>query len=101
MECSIKWAVVSSVKSFPGRQELVVELGPNRAKALNYPELTGSCRCGDQVLLNTTAAELQLGTGGWHYVLAVYGRERSLAQSGHIMKLRYTPLQGRTLSVEE
>ncbi|NLL43417.1 MAG: DUF3866 family protein [Firmicutes bacterium] len=101
MECSIKWAVVSSVKSFPGRQELVVELGPNRAKALNYPELTGSCRCGDQVLLNTTATELQLGTGGWHYVLAVYGRERSLAQSGHIMKLRYTPLQGRTLSVEE
>ncbi len=101
MECSLRWAVVRSVKDFPGKQELDVELGPKVGKAVNYPDLTGPCRAGDEVLLNTTAEELQLGTGGWHYVLAVRGRERSLAGGGHIMKLRYTPLQGRTLSVEE
>ncbi|HBG01172.1 MAG TPA: DUF3866 domain-containing protein [Firmicutes bacterium] len=101
MECSIHWGVVQTVRNFPGRQELAITLGEAQARAINYPELTGVCQPGDSVLLNTTAMELQLGTGGWHYVLAIQGRERSLSKRGHIMKLRYTPLQGRTLSVEE
>lgn len=101
MECSVRWGVVRLVRNFPGRQELVVELDSQRAKAMSYPELTGPCQIGDSVLLNTTADMLQLGTGGWHYVLAIVGRERSLSKRGHIMKLRYTPLQGRSLSVEE
>ena len=101
MECSLKWGVVRRVRNFSGRQELVVEVGSHVAKAMNYPQLTGPCQPDDTVLLNTTADALQLGTGGWHYVLAICGRERSLSKCGHIMKLRYTPLQGRTLSVEE
>ncbi|NLJ81276.1 MAG: DUF3866 family protein [Firmicutes bacterium] len=77
-------------------------MGLEEVKALNYPSLTGNCRPGDEVLVNTTAQELKLGTGGWHYVLAVQGREHSLSLNrGHIMKLRYTPLQGRVFSVEE
>ena len=101
MECSVRWGVVRLVRNFSGRQELVVEVDLQMAKAMSYPQLTGPCQPGDTVLLNTTAEMLQLGTGGWHYVLAIYGRERSLSKRGHIMKLRYTPLQGRTLSVEE
>lgn len=101
MECSTRWGVVTQVQNFPGRQELEVMLGKKTSRAINYPELTGFCRQGDRVLLNTTAEELRLGTGGWHYVLAIEGRERSLSNRGHIMKLRYTPLQGRVLSVEE
>ncbi len=101
MECSVRWGVVRLIRDFSGRQELEVEVGGQMAQAISYPELTGPCQAGDTVLLNTTAETLQLGTGGWHYVLAIYGRERSLSKSGHIMKLRYTPLQGRTLSVEE
>ncbi|HKM43284.1 MAG TPA: DUF3866 family protein [Limnochordia bacterium] len=101
MECSVQWGIVHLVRNFKGKQELVVEVSSVRSRAVNYPELTGVCQTGDQVLLNTTAELLQLGTGGWHYVLAIVGRERSLSKKGHIMKLRYTPLQGRTLSVEE
>lgn len=101
MECSVRWGIVRKIVDFPGRQELEIEIGGQMAQAMNYPELIGPCQTGDTVLLNTTAEALQLGTGGWHYVLAICGRERSLSKSGHIMKLRYTPLQGRTLSVEE
>ena len=77
MECSLKWGVVRRVRNFSGRQELVVEVGSHVAKAMNYPQLTGPCQPDDTVLLNTTADALQLGTGGWHYVLAICGRERS------------------------
>ena len=48
-------------------------------RALNYPELTGVCQVGDQVYC-ATAELLGLGSGGWHYVLAIYGRERSLLE---------------------
>lgn len=102
MECATRWGVVQAVEDLPGRQELVVALDQEEARAVNYPELTGYCRPGDLILINTTAVSLRLGTGGWHYVLAVAGRERSLSSvPGHIMKLRYTPLQGRVLAVEE
>ncbi len=101
MECALRWGIVLVVRNFPGRQELEVSLDGRSSGAINYPGLTGPCQPGDKVLLNTTARELELGTGGWHYVLAVSGRERSLSTQGHIMKLRYTPLQGRVLSVEE
>lgn len=97
----MQWGVCQIVRNYPGRQELVVVVGATTSKAMNYPDLTGTCQPGDRILLNTTAEQLQLGTGGWHYVLAIHGRERSLSKKGHIMKLRYTPLQGRTLSVEE
>lgn len=101
MECSIERGIVKAVRNFPGRQEIIVEMGQAQTKAITYPTLTGPCEPGDQVLLNTTAEALKLGSGGWHYVLAVFGRERSLSHRGHIMKLRYTPLQGKVLSVEE
>lgn len=102
MECSTQRGVVTKVRNFPQRQELEVLVGQEIVKALNYPELTGPCQLHDQVFLNTTAQELKLGTGGWHYVFATLGREHTLGnQGGHIMKLRYTPLQGRVLSVEE
>lgn len=101
MECAIRQGRVVAVRNFPGRQELQVRLGAESEAAVNYPELTGRCRPGDWVAVNTTAQELRLGTAGWHYVLAVWGREHSLSKQGHIMKMRYTPLQCRVLSVEE
>ena len=80
--------------------ELIVECD-GEAQAVNFLELTGPCRVGDQVVINTTAVDLKLGTGGWHFVMAIWGRSASLHGVGHIMKLRYTPMQGRVLSVEE
>ena len=54
----------------------------------------------DEVVLNTTAVDLDLGTGGWHVVhwnLAT----RAWSGAGHIMKLRYTSLQADTGAAEE
>lgn len=64
------------------------------ARAYSVTQLTGSCTPGDRVVLNTTAVELGLGTGGWHVVHWNLAREE-LVQPGpeHIMKLRYTSLQ--------
>ena len=86
----------------PGAQELEVEVGGTLAPAISYPDLSGEVRAGDPVLLNATALELGLGTGGVHLVIAVEGRE-SPAETppGHVMKARYTPLQIAVTSVEE
>jgi hypothetical protein len=74
--------------------EVALDGGPQRAVCL--PELTGACTEGDEVLLNTTAVELGLGTGGYHFVVANLTRpERTPTGSGHVIKLRYTPLQVR------
>ncbi|MGI6554064.1 MAG: DUF3866 family protein [Bacillota bacterium] len=73
--------------------------------AVNFNKITGTVSTGDKVLLNTTAVELSLGTGGSHFVMAnltvpVDSREIA-AEPGHIMKIRYTPNQIKVLSVEE
>ncbi len=53
----------------------------------------GPVHVGEVVALNTWAVELGLGTGGYDFVCAVEGREMEAEAPGHIMKLRYTPLQ--------
>lgn len=94
--------VVSVDKSFPQYEELTVSIAGKIAKAINYPSLTGAALAGDNVVLNTTAVELTLGSGGFHFVYLNLERpEQPLAGTGHIIKLRYTPTQLRVLSVEE
>lgn len=71
-------------------------------KAVNYNKITGIVKQGDIVLVNTTAVELSLGTGGMHFVICNNSiKEKELTGNGHIMKLRYTPLQIKCLSAEE
>src|SRR5215475_11680563 len=56
--------------------------------------MTGRPRAGDRVLLNATALELGLGTGGYALVVAVPGRlPDGPPGPGHLVKARYTPLQ--------
>lgn len=82
--------------------EAEVDIDGSIEKALGYRELVGDADEGQEVLLNTTAVELGLGTGGYHFVIAVLPvRPVSVAGDGHIMKLRYTPMQLKVLSVEE
>jgi hypothetical protein len=83
-------------------EELLVSITGKNAKAVNYIPLTGPALPGDEVVLNTTAVELRLGSGGYHFVLLNLNRpEQPLSGGGHLMKLRYTPVQLRVLSVEE
>ncbi|MBI3921723.1 MAG: DUF3866 family protein [Armatimonadetes bacterium] len=83
-------------------QRLRVESDASEGLAVNYPPLTGNASVGDRILLNTTAVELSLGTGGVHFVIANLTRQpQPVERSGHIMKLRYTPHQTNVLTVEE
>ncbi len=71
-------------------------------RALAYPELTGPPAPGDRVLLNTTALELGLGTGGYALVVAIPDRlPPDRGGAGHLMKARYTPEQARVLGADE
>jgi hypothetical protein len=99
----IRRGIVHAVTgSRPGAQDLDVEVDGTSVPAIAYPHLCGDVRPGDPVLLNTTALELGLGTGGVHFVIAVEGRESSVEdRPGHVMKLRYTPVQTAVASVEE
>ncbi len=65
-------------------------------------DLTGPVVEDDEVVVNTTAVDLGLGTGGWHFVHWNLSRESwSSPGPGHIMKLRYTSLQADTGCAEE
>lgn len=68
---------------------------------INYNQLTGNVEADDFVLLNTTAVELGLGSGGCHFVIANLSRVGfSNMKEGHIMKLRYTPMQINCMAAE-
>ncbi|NME96753.1 DUF3866 family protein [Aneurinibacillus aneurinilyticus] len=90
-------------------QELEVHIMDDEmARALNYPQLTGRIREGERVVLNTTAVDLRLGSGGKHFVSARIGVDGkplvdmdTAKRYGHIMKLRYTPFQHAVQTVEE
>lgn len=86
----------------PGIAGCLVEIEGNEEKCIVYPDMTGEVNIGDEVLLNTSAVELSLGSGGYHYVMANLSLEnKTLSPQGHIMKLRYTPMQLKVLSAEE
>ena len=76
-------------------------------EAVAYPELTGPLMAGDRVLVNTTAVELALGTGGQHFIMSRAEPGGPVPppairrEDGHILKLRYTPLQFRVHAAEE
>lgn len=94
--------VLEVLRERPGALELGVEVDGDRARALAYPGLVGPIAPGDRVVLNTTAVELGLGTGGLHLVVAVEGGPSTdLDHEGRVMKARYTPLQAAVPSVEE
>src|SRR5947207_1083265 len=71
----------------PGAVELEVDVDGSSATAIAYPSLVGEVRVGDRVLLNTTAVDLGLGTGGAHFVIAADPiRDESFHRRGGLMK---------------
>lgn len=97
-----KGVVRRLVASRPGFQEVEVEVDGEVRRAAVYSELSGPVAVGDRVTLNTTAVALGLGSGGYDFVVAVDGpRALDPTAPGHLMKLRYTPLQVKVLGVEE
>lgn len=89
-------------REWPGAVELDVTIDDDTYRALAYPALVGTPRPGDDVLLNTTALAMGLGTGGYAIVVAVPDRfPADPSGPGHLVKARYTPLQATVLGVDE
>ncbi len=92
----------------PGHQAILVALDGAEAEsgqvepAYVVTALTGPVAAGDEVLVNTTAVDLGLGTGGRHVVTVNLTRGAYRTPGGgHIMKLRYTPMQFDAGAAEE
>ncbi|ASU83706.1 DUF3866 domain-containing protein [Nocardiopsis gilva YIM 90087] len=79
------------------------ENGDRTCRALAYTDLVGHPEEGDRVLLNTTALDMGLGTGGYALVVALPDRlpPDPDPAPGHLVKARYTPLQTTVLGADE
>lgn len=113
----IRWeegVVLDIVEERDGLQLLsvAVDQGTERlqVKAILYTALFPPVRRGSLVRLNTTARHLRLGTGGYDFVcapspsddpLGLGFNDRQHQVQGHMMKLRYTPLQMKVHAAEE
>jgi hypothetical protein len=104
MATFVEGRVVEVRRDRPGYQQVLIERDDSRTpeKAYVVTALTGSVAVGDEVLANTTAVDLALGTGGSHVVsVNLTQGAYHVPGGGHIMKLRYTPMQLDTGAAEE
>lgn len=92
---NFKTGVISEVnESHTGITRVEVRIGEQIRKATNFTSITGSAEIGDRVVINTTAVDMELGTGGHDFVLWNLEREtQETVSGGHIMKMRYAPGQ--------
>src|SRR3954464_6051903 len=89
--------VVTLLQARPGLQRVEVDLGHGPERAYALTQLVGPVAAGDRVVVNTSAVELGLGTGGWHVVHWNLSRDEwtgpaTTADRETVMKLRYTTL---------
>jgi hypothetical protein len=86
--------VTEILEARAGLQRVLVDLGSAPQRAYVLTDLVGPVDVADRVVVNTTAVELGLGTGGWHVVHWNLAREAwTNTSTGNAMKLRYTSLQ--------
>ena len=82
---SLRVAKILEVRD--GLQRMQLEDG---SKAYALVAVVGAVDVGDLVVVNTTAVELGLGTGGWHVVHSIQTRtEWQTPNSGRVLKARY------------
>ncbi len=94
--------VGSVLSARDGLQRVEVDLGSGPERAYVLTQLTGTVAAGDRVVVNTTAVDLGLGTGGWHFVHWNLEHDEWIEPGpGHILKARYTSLQTDVGSTEE
>lgn len=85
-------------------QKVLVEHSNGESEAIHYLDLNHSLQIDDQVIINRTATMLNLGTGGYDFVVSSISPNSNISyknSDGHIMKLRYTPYQFSVKSCEE
>jgi hypothetical protein len=81
---------------------LTVEVDGERRRAWADPSLVGEVRGGDEVIVNVTALDLGLGSGGFDLIHAnlTRGLDAPPGSDAHVMKLNYTSLQHTIEPVE-
>ena len=91
--------VTAVVERVEGLSRLEVDGKP----CIAYPRLTGPVALGDEVIVNTQARELALGSGGFDVLYANLTRGLDLLPEtdAHVMKLPYTPAQNARHHGEE
>jgi hypothetical protein len=91
--------VTAVVERVEGLSRLEVDGEP----CVAYPRLTGPVALGDEVIVNTQARELELGSGGFDvlYVNLTRGLDLLPESGAHVMKLPYTPAQNARRHGEE
>ena len=100
MPIGLRWGTVGAVNE---RHDDIVRLEVDGRSCLAYPHLTGEVQVGDTVLVNTQAAELELGSGGFDVLYANLTRGLGLgpADRAHVMTLPYAPGQLAVRFAEE
>ena len=102
--CLRRGTVVSLVPGGDDRRAaLEVKVGGERRPAVSYGALTGAVQVGDEVIVNTQARDLGLGSGGFDVVHAnlTRGLDGTGERGAHVMKLNYSSLQHAVHPVEE
>jgi hypothetical protein len=81
----------------------LIRLEVDGVPCVAYPELTGPIALDDEVLVNSQARDLELGSGGFDVLYAnlTRGLELPAGQGAHVVKLPYTPAQFAALHAEE
>ena len=101
---TLRRGTVVDVSTHPpaAEQQLTVEVDGARRPAIADVELVGWCAAGDDVVVNTAAADLGLGSGGFDvvHVNLTRGLGGAGAEGAHVMKLNYTSLQHAVHPVE-
>lgn len=91
------------VSAITERHTGLVRLTVDGRPCIAYPRLTGPIALGDDVVVNTQAVDLGLGSGGFDVLAVNLTRGLGLAPEphAHVMKLPYTPLQHAAAHAEE
>ncbi|MEB1808762.1 MAG: DUF3866 family protein [Bacillaceae bacterium] len=80
----------------------LLETSGGAGRAILYRTFFSKVQEQEEIVVNVTATELKLGTGGWDIVKAIPQAHphKEWKTDGHIMKARYMPNQHSVLSVE-
>lgn len=78
-----------------GTQELIVDVSGDVRKAFADIGMVGTSEVGDEVVVNTEAVDLGLGSGGRDVVVVnlTRGLDAEVDDARRVMKMNYTPLQ--------
>lgn len=99
---TLRRGVVVSAEAAEPWQRLEVQLDGERRPARADTALVGACEPGDEVIVNTAAVDLGLGSGGFDVVHV--NLTRGLGGRGmpgaHVMKLNYSSLQHAVIPAE-